>query len=180
MRLPVLASSLAIACITSMASPVQAMNEIECQVFDQERAFAQSVAEHDAAAFANFLHPNTVFNMADPKPTHGKEAVVKAWSQLIVDTPVSLQWQPQIVNVSGDGQLANSSGPFLLEIRKEDGSVVRQIGRFMTIWQRSADGRWLVAMDGSATPPTLADEAQAKAHMDVPQQCVADSANQQG
>ncbi|MBD8528207.1 YybH family protein [Pseudomarimonas arenosa] len=157
------------------ALPAAAMSELECQVFERERAFAQSVADHDQGAFASFLHPNTVFNMADPKAIHGKQAVIEAWSKIVDGGPMSLRWHPQHVHVSGDGKLASSSGPFVIRLNQEDGSTRYRIGRFLSIWQRGEDGQWYVAMDGSASPPTDVDAAGAEAHMRIPAECQAES-----
>src|SRR5690606_28663441 len=61
-----------------------------CTVWARESAFAQSVADHDAAAFASFLHPDAVF-VGGQGPTRGAEAITAEWAGLIAGKGVLLR-----------------------------------------------------------------------------------------
>ena len=42
------------------AAPAETPHQAECAVWQRELSFARSVADHDAAAFAEHLHPQAV------------------------------------------------------------------------------------------------------------------------
>ena len=55
----------------------------ECAVWARELSFAQSVADHDAAAFAAHLHPDAAFGASRAEPTRGRDAIARRWAGII-------------------------------------------------------------------------------------------------
>ncbi|MBV9732213.1 MAG: nuclear transport factor 2 family protein [Verrucomicrobia bacterium] len=71
---------------------------------------------------------------------------------------VRLTWQPKIVRVASTGQLAVSTGPYLLQTGSNKSS-----GYYLSIWKRQDDGAWKVAADIGVSGPSmtrLADDFQ--------------------
>jgi ketosteroid isomerase-like protein len=71
---------------------------------------------------------------------------------------VRLTWQPKIVRVASTGQLAVSTGPYVLQTGANKSS-----GYYLSIWKRQDDGAWKVAADiGVSGPmaPVAADDFQ--------------------
>lgn len=129
-----------------------------CAVWARELGFAKSVANHDAKAFAEFVHADAVFGVSG-EPTRGREAISAQWAGLIAGTRLQLLWYPDRVSVGGDGRTAYSSGPALYR-STQDGSY--RVGRFGSVWQRDHDGQWRVIFDDGITP-MAADEAGVQA-----------------
>jgi len=119
-----------------------------CQVWARALGFAQSVADHDAAAFAAHLHPQASFGVGQ-RPTSGREAIVREWAGIIDGSAVRLDWYPEAVTVGGDGRIAYSSGPALYEDPK---TGAMRLGRFGSVWQRGDDGQWHVVFDDGIRP----------------------------
>lgn len=131
----------------------------ECAVWRREMSFARSVAEHDAAAFAEHLAPGAVFAVGTPKPTRGAEAIAADWAGIVRGDGLRLQWYPTATTVSGD--LAWSTGPALFE--RTDGREPRLArSSFQSVWQRQPDGQWRVLFDTGTSPQPI-DEAAAAA-----------------
>lgn len=130
------------------AAPAETPQQAECAVWQRELSFARSVADHDAAAFAEHLHPQAVFGVSG-KPTRGREAITREWAGLIAGTALLLRWYPAIVTLGGDGRTAYSSGPALYEDPKTGAA---RLGRFGSVWQRGDDGIWRVLFDDGITP----------------------------
>nr|WP_298131220.1 nuclear transport factor 2 family protein [uncultured Pseudoxanthomonas sp.] len=130
------------------AAPAQTTHQAECAVWQRELSFARSVADHDAAAFAEHLHPQAVFGVSG-KPTRGREAITREWAGLIAGTALVLRWYPAIVTLGGDGRTAYSSGPALYEDPKTGAA---RLGRYGSVWQRGDDGIWRVLFDDGITP----------------------------
>lgn len=123
------------------ASPV-ASQEVACA----EVAFSQSVETQDLESFRSFLHPDTRF-IAN-SVLRGAPAVTDAWGeQFFGEGAARLAWRPEQVEVSADGTLALSRGPYRLTRTDADGQSVTSWGLFQSIWQRSEDGRWTVLFD---------------------------------
>ncbi|MEL1265103.1 nuclear transport factor 2 family protein [Pseudoxanthomonas putridarboris] len=120
----------------------------ECAVWQRELSFAQSVADHDAGAFAEHLHPDAAFGVGR-KPTRGREAITKEWAGLIDGSALKLSWYPVVVTRGADGAAVYSSGPALYE---DPGTGEARLGRFGSVWLRGDDGRWRVVFDDGIAP----------------------------
>lgn len=134
----------------------------ECEVWTRELSFAQSVADHDEAAFAEHVHPDAAFGAGNAQPTRGRDAVVRQWRGLIEGKGLRLAWYPIRVTVAGDGNIAWSTGPALFEDPSPSSPQRYRLGQFHSVWQRGADGVWRVLFDDGPEPrPATADEAAA-------------------
>ena len=143
----------------SAAEPASAAaDSARCQVWQRELGFARSVADHDAIAFAEHLHPQVVFGM-ERKPSVGREKIVADWQGIIDGTGLKLEWYPHAVAVGGDGRTAYSSGPALYQDPK---TGAFRHGRFRTVWQVDEDGAWRVIFD-DGNRPEPADAAAVQA-----------------
>ena len=135
-----------------------------CAVWERETGFAQTVLDHDAKAFAAYLHPGAVFIGGDGKGTHGRDAVVAEWAGLIDGKGLLLRWYPDAVDVSGDGNTALSRGPYWMDNPAAPAGKRYRIGRFISTWVRGGDGQWQVVFDGGGgNVPKPATQAEVEA-----------------
>jgi ketosteroid isomerase-like protein len=130
-----------------------------CEVWARELSFAQSVADHDATAFAAHLHPSAVFGVGRPNPQRGEREILDAWAGLIAGLQTRLWWYPDYVHGGGDGGIVASSGPALYQ---DVASGQYRLGRFSSVWQRGEDGVWRVVFDDGLSPKP-ADAGQVEA-----------------
>ena len=151
--------------------PVVAMTQAECEVWMRERSFANTVASHDAAAFADHLVADTVFNAASPQPVRGRAAVVADWKEIIEGRELALRWHPQFVSIGADPDVAVSSGPAWTEIFDPSAKHRYTISRFNSVWKRDADGEWRVLFDGGTPPKPAPREEVAKLVASLPATC---------
>lgn len=143
-------------------APAAVLTEAECQVWARELGFARSVAEHDAAAFAEHVHPQAAFNSAGPQPLRGREAVVAAWADIIAGKGLKLSWYPDRVTIGGPEGIAWSSGPALFEDLSPEAKQRFSVGTFHSVWHRDADGHWRVLFDaGAGRKPADAEAVRA-------------------
>jgi len=126
--------------LSSSALAQQAELEVlRQQVADTERAFAQTMADRDHAAFTAFLSDEAVFFDA-ATPLVGKDAVAAAWAAFFDGPEAPFSWQPETVVVLASGALAHSSGPVLTP----DG---KRVATFNSIWRREPSGEWRIVFD---------------------------------
>lgn len=109
------------------------------QVSAAERAFAQTMAERDHAAFARLVAEDAVFFTGSP-PLRGRAAIAEGWKRFFEGPEAPFSWEPQDVEVLASGQLAYSSGP----VRDRSGRI---IARFNSVWRQEAAGVWRVVFD---------------------------------
>jgi len=136
--------------------------ERECAVWTREQSFADSVARHDSAAFAEHLHPGAIFNAGDVAAERGRDAVLKAWSRIVEGQAVVLRWRAGLVQIGGDPDVALSRGPYLVEIPGAEPAKRWRVGEFQSVWvhDRASDA-WHVLYDMSATPPQPVETLEA-------------------
>lgn len=122
----------------------QSAEQLHAEVFAAERAFARSMAERDFAAFGRYVAEDTVFFNGNTA-LRGREAVLAAWKPFFDGPAAPFSWEPDQVQVLESGELALSTGL----VKSPEGVVT---ARFNSIWQRQADGRWLVVFDKGGPP----------------------------
>jgi len=157
--------------------PAAKMSAAECEVWNRERSFAASVERHDAVAFADHVHAKAAFGAGSTAPTHGRDAVVAEWKDIIDGKQFKLRWSPGIVTIGGDGSLAISRGPSWIESgspdsAKPDPARHYRIGEFISTWIKDKDGQWRVLFDAGAGPMHAASaDDVAKLVASLPKEC---------
>lgn len=140
-------------------APPTPYDSARCEVWARELSFAQSVRDHDAAAFAAHVHPFAVFAVTRDQPLRGDREIVAAWKGIVDGTALRLWWYPDRVNAGGDAGIVASSGPALYQ---DPATGAYRIGRFSSVWQRGDDGVWRVVFDdGMEQKPADAAQVQA-------------------
>jgi uncharacterized protein (TIGR02246 family) len=136
----------AIACLvlTSVANAQGVLESRRAEVFAAERAFARSMADRDFAAFRRYVAEDCVF-FSGNMPLRGRDAVLAAWKAFFEGPSAPFSWEPDQVEILESGELALSTGL----VKNPQGAVT---ARFNSIWQRQADGRWLVVFDKGSPP----------------------------
>ena len=104
-----------------------------------ERAFAaRSVEKGVRDAFLEFLAADGV--IFRPLAANGRQV----WESRAPVT-ATLVWEPVFAEVSADGDLGYTTGPW--ELRPGDPQHPTGYGHFVSVWQKQADGSWRVAVD---------------------------------
>jgi ketosteroid isomerase-like protein len=143
-------------------APAARMTAAECEVWARELSFAKSVADHDAAAFADHVDQDAAFSAESPEPLRGRETITRQWGGLIQGKAVRLSWYPARTTIAGSPDIAISSGPSLIEDLRPGAKQHYRLGAFHSVWHRGADGVWRVLFDdGQAPVPATDAEAAA-------------------
>ena len=114
-------------------------------MLSEELAFGErSVTEGTRAAFLAYLADDSV--VFQPDPADGK--TVQKESQ---DNGV-LTWEPAYAEISADGTLGYTTGPWTYE-GGEGAEQVRIHGHYVSVWRIQPDGAWKVILDIGNTYP---------------------------
>lgn len=113
-------------------------------------ALDAAVASHDAAAFGTLLEDDAVF--AGRRVSRGRAAVVEAWKPFLSAGGPRLRWAPVRAGVAASGDLAFTTGRWVLEAPGKGGKTDRAEGEYATVWRRGPDGAWRALLDASNEP----------------------------
>jgi ketosteroid isomerase-like protein len=121
------------------------------QVRAAEVAFAKSLLDDKPEAFAALLDPGAVF-VSGQAVTRGKTAILAGWKGYFGPERPYFEWHPEVVELSADGNLGLSRGPWVIRTKDKEGKEVEIRGLYNSIWQRQADGSWRILFDAGCSP----------------------------
>jgi ketosteroid isomerase-like protein len=126
------------------ASARPTMAEVVAQTENAFSARCLEIGIRDS--FLEYFAPDAIH--FDPEPRLARPDLEREAGP----TNVRLSWKPRIVRVANTGQLAVSTGPYVLQSANGKSSS----GYFLSMWRRQIDGAWKVVADigVSAPPPT--------------------------
>ncbi len=145
---------LILATTVAMSPPETAMQEVICA----ETGFSRAAEAKDQDKFLSFVHPDARF--VSGSVARGREEVGAAWAGAFIPTGPTMRWRPQFVEVSADGELALSRGPYRSTRVDENGEIHTSWGHFISTWRRNEVGEWQVMFDsgGDAGMQPTAEE----------------------
>ncbi len=129
----------------ALTTVVPSNEELRQQVICAETGFSQSVERKDKAAFIAYIDPDARF--VGGKVSRGPDEIAEAWSGQFENADRSMRWRPKVVEVTVDGNLAISRGPYRNRRTGDDGEIIETWGSFVSTWRRNADGDWKVVFD---------------------------------
>jgi ketosteroid isomerase-like protein len=109
------------------------------------QAFHDGVANRDAAALASLYAENAKFMPPGMEPCEGR-AQTQSAMQLLLDTGArSLDLEP--LEVREADNLTIEYGRYRLGIEPEGGEAVTDVGKYLVVHERQADGSTKIAYD---------------------------------
>lgn len=141
---------------TSLKAQAQAHAAEAAAIMQADTDFARAVAERDKTRFLTFLADATTFNGGTPGEIHGRDAVMKDWSDFFDPAGPTLSWTPTRADVFGAGDLGYSTGRSLFRAKNAAGAMVERRGEYLTVWRKQPDGAWRVVFDTGSTLPASA------------------------
>jgi ketosteroid isomerase-like protein len=142
---------------------------IRQEVICAETAFSRAAEAKDATKFLSFVDPDARFITG--RVSRGREEIGQAWSGALAPDGPKMRWRPEFVEVTSDGNLAISRGPFRVTTTAQDGSVSESWGHFISTWRRNEFGEWQVLFDSggdAGMTPTEEEVAILEAEPDCP------------
>ena len=136
------------------SQPNKIATEMELTTLRQaELDFAKAFADRNVARFASFVADDASFTAAG-KVREGKAAIVEHWTQMMQNPDLTLTWSPDVAEASKAGDLGYTSGPYEISLKRRDGTIAQERGRFASIWRRGPDGKYQIIFDiGSPEEP---------------------------
>ena len=120
-------------------------------LFDLERRFGAAVAADGGKAFADWFADDAV-TLNNGKPAvlgRGNIAAQTRWSP----KEYQLTWAPEGGQMMPSNDAGYTWGRYEGHGRDKQGGEVVTSGRYITLWKKTANGDWKVALDASANEP---------------------------
>ena len=142
----------------SSASPLAqpALSPGVLMLMELEGRFAQAVAAGGGKAFASWFADDAV-TLNNGRPAVLGRAAIAAeanWDPKVYQ----LTWVPQGAQLGPSGDMGFTWGHYEGRSTDKNGQPVVTSGRYFTVWKKTPDGSWKVALDASANEPPAAAE----------------------
>jgi ketosteroid isomerase-like protein len=130
------------------------------EVVCAETGFSRAAEARDRERFLSYVDPDARF--VTGRVSRGREEIGEAWSPVLSPGGPAMRWRPAYVEVTADGMLAISRGPYRSITVDAEGNTVESWGHFISTWRRNAEGRWQVLFDsgGDAGMTPSAEEIE--------------------
>jgi uncharacterized protein (TIGR02246 family) len=109
------------------------------------QAFHDGVAHRDAAALASLYADHGRFLPPGMEPCEGRAEIQAAMQQLLDVGASALDIEP--LDVRDAGELTIEYGRYTLGIEPEGAEPVTQVGKYVVVHERQADGSTKIAFD---------------------------------
>lgn len=93
-----------------------------------------------------FMEDAMVLAPNEPMIT-GKANIRKTLEEMYQMPGFSIKWQPVDVEVSSSGDMGCTIGTYEMTMNDSTGMQMKDKGKYMTIWKKQADGKWMVSAD---------------------------------
>ena len=132
------------------------MSQGELLLMQLEIDFAKDVARGGGKVFATwFADDGIALNNGKP-PVLGKTRIAAEanWDP----KQYQLLWTAQGAQMGPSGDMGYTYGHYEGHAKDANGNDVSTSGRYITVWKKTADGKWKVALDASADEPPAAGD----------------------
>ncbi len=116
------------------------------ELLDADRAFDSDTAARGLEGWMAWFAADALLNTPVGEVS-GKVAVRKYYAAMFSRREFSIRWQPFHADVSNDGTLGYTMGKAVISYRDDQDQVQKRDGRYLTVWKRQADGRWMAVTD---------------------------------
>lgn len=117
-----------------------------------DQAWSQTAA--DVEQFVSFFTDDATFLAPDGPIVEGKQAIHETAKGLFSMPGFNLAWKASKAGVASSGDMGYTVGTYQLTANNAEGQPTTTDGKYVTVWQKQADGQWKVIVDApSATAP---------------------------
>ncbi len=143
--LPVLSIVMVAGCTPQPAIDLEAERNA---LMTADRAWfeAYAASENPADAFVAQLVDNATLLPPNAPLAQGREAIHAVISDLEAMPGFSVTWEPNAAEVGSGGDLGYTIGSYQMKMEGPDGPMTID-GKYLTVWQKQADGTWRVIAD---------------------------------
>lgn len=123
------------------------VSQLKTEIRATEKAFLNAAQTKGAAfAFHAFADSTAVIKRMKDSLIIGKENIKLFYSNSIY-RDAKVEWNPDVINVSGSGDMAYSYGKYTWQVKDSGGIYKTHKGVYQTVWKKQKDGTWKYVWD---------------------------------
>ena len=144
----------ALVCAGAPEAPALDLQAERDALMKADQAWFES--HEDVNEFLTFFAEDATF-MPDKAPVARGDSIRTPWEQLLSMPGFDLEWQATSAQVAEAGDMGYTIGTYELTV-EQDGTPMVTVGKYVTIWEKQANGSWKVVVDcfNADGPPTEA------------------------
>jgi ketosteroid isomerase-like protein len=106
----------------------------------------QAAAAHDAGALVKAFYARAAVLMPPNHPAVSGRDGIQAFLQGLMDSGLK-SIELVTTEIESDGGLACGRGRYTLSLSSPDGAPIQDIGKYVVVYRRQANGGWLAVAD---------------------------------
>ncbi len=112
-----------------------------------DAAMSKAIAERNLDAIIAFYAEDAVLLPAARPGIEGQAAIREEWKDILSIPDFENTSSTSRTEVAANGDLGYTTGTYVAKMLGEDGKPATEPGKWVTIWKRQGDGRWLIVVD---------------------------------
>lgn len=112
-----------------------------------DASFQQAIAAKDLDKIMSFYADDAVLMPAAKPLLTGKAAITNEWKELLAIPAFQNASKLTQVVVSRSSDMAYTRGSYETRLMGENGQLVTEPGKWLSVWRKQPDGSWRVAID---------------------------------
>jgi uncharacterized protein (TIGR02246 family) len=129
------------------AAPVDHRAEDAAAIKALDAGWAQAAQAKDLEKTVSFYAEDATFLPPDAPMASGKEAITKAWSEVMAAPGFALTFSPMKVDVARSGDMAYDVGEYSLTTNDKRGKPQTVKRKYLVVWGKESGGTWKVLVD---------------------------------
>lgn len=109
--------------------------------------WSDSAVRRDLDVMASYYAQDAVVYPQEDLVISGFAAVKKYWASGFNDPTFTISWKTVSAQVSKSGDLGYTTGTYGQSYKTADGKLVKEKGKYVTVWARDREGKWKVTQD---------------------------------
>ena len=119
----------------------------ERAIHDADLAFSKAAATKDLERWVSFYADDASVFLSNAPVLAGKEAIRKSLGEMMKNPGFAISWTPGKVEVARSGDLGYSTGAYEMTLNNPKGKPETDRGKYVTVWEKQADGSWKAVAD---------------------------------
>jgi uncharacterized protein (TIGR02246 family) len=144
-----LLDSIALIALTAVSAAVAANSDssTEQALRDLESQWTAAAGAKDIDKTVSFYADDATVLPANAPVATTKEAIRNLWQGLFNSPGLKISWRPTKVEVAKGGDMAYVTGTYELSMNDASGNPVNDHGKYVTVWEKQANGSWKCGAD---------------------------------
>jgi|SRR5450432_1831051 len=136
---------------TQPAAPPDTRAADETAIRAGDAEWVKAIAAKDVPRTTSYYADAAQLFAPNAPADTGKEAITKAFTDLIAMPGFALSFAPSKVEVSRSGDLAYETGDYELTVNDKKGKPQTTKAKYVVVWGKQADGTWKAVVDSPTT-----------------------------